>query len=416
MAARKSDLNKMTNEEFRIKLHERYGDKFDDSQFIFVDKKTKGKLICNHCKKELNVSPVTLFGIKDYHNCKTNTSKISLEEFKERASKVHNNFFNYDKLTEFNGVDSIITITCPHHGDIQVKASNHLNGANCKQCQLEGITHTITKEEKKNKSTKKLTQEEVIKRINEIFGEGRYDINKLVYKNYKTPFTLICHKKDEFGEEHGEFQIDAKHLFRGQGCAKCGKNYVPTNEEFIERIKRKRPELNVSFEKTIYKSVHTPVILTCHNTYKNGTEHGDFTISPANLLSAKQSCPKCNQSKMENEIINLLIDNNINFEDKIHPKWLNGLELDIYLTDYNIGIECQGEQHFYPIDVFGGEDSFKSQIERDKLKLKLCKENNVQLIYYTNVILESYPYFCYTNKEELLQFILSQKKPNLLNE
>lgn len=408
---------KTTQIEFHQKLIDRYGDKFNDSEFVYQGNKVKGKLICNRCGEEIWVRPNDLFAKTDYHNCQTNTSKVTLEEFKERATKVHNNFFNYDKLTEFNGVDSIITITCPNHGDIQVKASNHLNGANCKQCQLEGITHTITKEEKKNKSTKKLTQEEVIKRINEIFGEGRYDTSKLEYKDYRHELILICHEKDEFGEEHGEFKIHPGHLFNGQGCPKCAGNYQHTTEDFIKIAKHLRPEVNVSFDKTEYVSIHTPLIITCEETYY-GTDikHGDFLISPANFLYGKQGCPICSKSKMENELMALFINNNIEFKNGIHPKWLNGLELDIYLTDYNIGIECQGEQHFYPIDVFGGEDSFKRQIERDKLKLKLCKENNVQLIYYTNVILESYPYFCYTNKEELLQFILSQKKPNLLNE
>lgn len=39
-----------------------------------------------------------------------------------------------------------------------------------------------------------------------------------------------------------------------------------------------------------------------------------------------------------------------------------------------VGIECQGIQHFKPINYFGGEDRFFKQKENDDRKLKLCHE------------------------------------------
>ena len=59
--------------------------------------------------------------------------------------------------------------------------------------------------------------------------------------------------------------------------------------------------------------------------------------------------------------------------------------LDFYLPDYNIAIECQGIQHFEPIDFFGGEEKFDEQIERDRIKYNLCKNNNINIIYYSNI-------------------------------
>ena len=79
------------------------------------------------------------------------------------------------------------------------------------------------------------------------------------------------------------------------------------------------------------------------------------------------------------------------FEDKevvvthhLRPNFLDGLELDIYF-EYNenkVGIEYQGKQHFEPIEYFGGEESFKGVVERDKRKKDLCEKNGVELIYY----------------------------------
>ena len=63
------------------------------------------------------------------------------------------------------------------------------------------------------------------------------------------------------------------------------------------------------------------------------------------------------------------------------PNWLGKQHLDIYLPKYNIGIEYQGDQHYYPIEFFGGEESFKKNKNRDEKKNKLCKDNNCHLIY-----------------------------------
>ncbi len=67
-----------------------------------------------------------------------------------------------------------------------------------------------------------------------------------------------------------------------------------------------------------------------------------------------------------------------------YPKFLKGLELDLYFNykRKKIGIEYQGKQHFEPIIYFGGEKSFIKTQERDKRKKDLCEKNNVHLIYY----------------------------------
>ena len=49
-------------------------------------------------------------------------------------------------------------------------------------------------------------------------------------------------------------------------------------------------------------------------------------------------------------------------------KWIENLRLDFYIPDLNIAIEVQGEQHYMPIDRFGGYDNLQKTIQRDKLK------------------------------------------------
>ena len=53
---------------------------------------------------------------------------------------------------------------------------------------------------------------------------------------------------------------------------------------------------------------------------------------------------------------------------------------DFYLPDNNICIEYQGQQHYYPIEHFGGKDRFEEQVQRDLIKKEYCKNNNVILI------------------------------------
>lgn len=64
------------------------------------------------------------------------------------------------------------------------------------------------------------------------------------------------------------------------------------------------------------------------------------------------------------------------------PDFLDFLEIDIYIPTLRVGIEYQGKQHFEPIEHFGGQTSFIKLIERDKKKKELCKNNNIELIYF----------------------------------
>lgn len=72
---------------------------------------------------------------------------------------------------------------------------------------------------------------------------------------------------------------------------------------------------------------------------------------------------------------------------------------------------CQGRQHFVESVKYGGKEGLKDNIERDKKKKRLCKENGVQLIYFLEEKYNSYlePDDLYFNrKEDLLDFLLEK--------
>jgi len=56
------------------------------------------------------------------------------------------------------------------------------------------------------------------------------------------------------------------------------------------------------------------------------------------------------------------------------------LPFDFYLSNYNIAIEYQGEQHFNPIKGWGGNKTLERIQHNDKIKKEYCKKNNIYLI------------------------------------
>lgn len=60
--------------------------------------------------------------------------------------------------------------------------------------------------------------------------------------------------------------------------------------------------------------------------------------------------------------------------------WLGHQSLDIFIPSIKVGVEYQGEQHYYPNAFFGGEKGLSERKRLDDKKRELCKKNNVVLI------------------------------------
>ena len=63
------------------------------------------------------------------------------------------------------------------------------------------------------------------------------------------------------------------------------------------------------------------------------------------------------------------------------PEWLKPQRLDLFIPDLKFAVEYQGEQHFMPIEIFGGEEGFQTRKESDEIKKKLCEANGISLEY-----------------------------------
>lgn len=95
-------------------------------------------------------------------------------------------------------------------------------------------------------------------------------------------------------------------------------------------------------------------------------------------------CPKCvnkNQNRLFEFLRSKFPEEEILYEvNKTVVPWINTLRFDIYFPKYNIAVEYDGQQHFMPIEKFGGELKFEETKRLDKYKNELCKENNCTLI------------------------------------
>jgi hypothetical protein len=65
------------------------------------------------------------------------------------------------------------------------------------------------------------------------------------------------------------------------------------------------------------------------------------------------------------------------------PDWLGRQHLDVWLPDWRLAVEFHGQQHFTPVDFFGGEPALQNTRERDSRKERLCREHGVMLLVAT---------------------------------
>ena len=431
-------MTKLTTEQFIEKARKIHGDKYDYSKVEYIDSRTKVCIICpthgefwqrpnDHlngkgCRKCVNNKPLTqtifIDRAKKVHGGKYDYSKVNyinantkvciicpihgefwqkpydhlikkgcpkcasknvtLDEFVRRARLIHGDKYDYSK-TNFINMGTKVSIICPIHGEFLQTPTTHLQGYGCRKCGIESM-----------REKQKLTTEDFIKRAKVVHGE-KYDYSKVNYINNSTKICIIC-------PIHGEFyQAPYEHL-SGKGCRKCG-------YESVSKIK------GVPFNEFVKRAnkIHNSKYIYDANSYKNCSyktkiicpQHGEFWQTPDHHLHGN-GCPLCGESKLEREIFNFFTSKELCFERQKRFGWLGRQSLDFYVPEYNIGIECQGRQHFETIKHFGGTDELKKCKERDERKRKLCEEHGIKLLYFSD---KKYSDEIITDKEKLLEIV-----------
>jgi hypothetical protein len=105
---------------------------------------------------------------------------------------------------------------------------------------------------------------------------------------------------------------------------------------------------------------------------------------PENALRQMFNLPKIGEGWISETNLYYEIKEHFQSESVVQhgkPHWLGKQHLDIWLPQRNIGIEYQGDQHYYPVEFFGGEASLLENKARDKRKKDLCEKFGCKLIY-----------------------------------
>jgi DNA-directed RNA polymerase subunit RPC12/RpoP len=156
---------------------------------------------------------------------------------------------------------------------------------------------------------------------------------------------------------------------KGTKCPKCSLK-IPSQKEILDFLYYKKISTN-DFYMNANKKMNF-ICLICNHTWRT-TIHC--------IKNKGSGCPNCNISKSEKECRRI-------FEyifkkpfKSIRPTFLKGLELDGYNDDLKLGFEYNGIQHYKNIEYFHKtKEALEQQKERDNLKIKICKENNINLI------------------------------------
>lgn len=125
------------------------------------------------------------------------------------------------------------------------------------------------------------------------------------------------------------------------------------------------------------------------NLWECQCDCGNRHIVPTNSLTmgCVQSCGKCTVSKGEQKIKEILLSNNIKFEQQKtfdscrFPETNSLLRFDFYLPDYNLLIEYDGIQHFTYEEnsAWLTKEKYERTKVRDVFKDNWASENNIKL-------------------------------------
>lgn len=124
------------SDEFINKAKKIHGNKYDYSKVEYVDVLTDVCIICP-THGEFRQTPRDHLSGCGCQKCGIESVKsklsMSLEQFIEKANKVHHMKYDYSNVNYIN-TKTNVKIICPIHGEFEQTPYNHLNGCGCPKC------------------------------------------------------------------------------------------------------------------------------------------------------------------------------------------------------------------------------------------------------------------------------------------
>lgn len=303
---------------------------------------------------------------------------ITTESFKDEIAKINPNI---EILGEYVKALQPIKCHCLIDNYIWDAIPNNLKkGEGCPICGR-----------KTNSKKRTKTKNDFIDEISNRFKDEIVLISD--YNGARNNVTCKCVK------HNCEFDIIASNLVNSstKPCPICRgdatrERCIKSNKQFLQELKLVNPNI-IPLEE--YIDDHSKILCKCN------IHNYEWYAEPNKILHRRTGCPKCSSYHNENVILDIL--------DKWNYKYIiqkrfddcrdkNTLPFDIYLEDFNICIEYDGEQHYYPIKRGSmtdkeAEENYLLTVKHDKIKTEYCQKNNIGLIripYWENDDIENY--------------------------
>lgn len=180
-----------------------HGNKYDYSLLNYKNCKEKINIVCNQCSSNFFQIPRNHLSGSGCLKCTRKLSRLSTQEFINRASIIHGNKYDYSQSVYVTQKIKIEIFCKNCLKTFNQNPSDHLKGRGCRNCGI--LPRTI-------KSTKSL--QNFISESNQIH-KNLYDYSKSIYINNKIKIEIIC-------KIHGSFwQQPVNHVIYAHGCKLC---------------------------------------------------------------------------------------------------------------------------------------------------------------------------------------------------
>ncbi len=440
-ANKRSEKKRLPIEEVLKRFHEKHGDRYSYEKMKYRSAMEKIIIICpDH--GEFNQTPQEHFLGTGCKGCQDRTwtdkvrerHNLTTNDFVARANEIHNNYYDYSRVS-FDKFSDEVLIICSQHGEFIQRPKTHLSGSGCPKCAYEknSIARSLTFTEFAQRASKihgqyqyskqtwtsssdkteivcpehgpflqrphahlqgrgcpacgqakrglsrKSSQDQIVKVFLRVHGK-KYDYSRFNYISQHFKSTIICPK-------HGEFLQSASNHRAGKGCPLCKNDLISDalRKSTLEVIRDFRKIHGDMYDYSLidgeYQNANEPITIICR-------KHGEFSQIPYNHLMGK-GCPKCRESTGEKKIRRILEERGIRYiyEWKDHNCIAKrALKFDFYIPSHNAIIEYDGEQHFDPHARWWSSDkeanlrNYTALRERDQMKTEWALENGYELL------------------------------------
>lgn len=301
---------------------------------------------------------------------------------KIQTARIFRSFLTYDALKYFIEYNSV----CKFISSSGLKNGDNVN-LTCEECGCEFSTLIASfKSGKKscNKcSLKKCNQEKVTKLddVLKILESQKIKYVSGVIENEDSLLELYCEKCEESFQKR-VFGVKRNKII----CQRCSLKHRKDKTRTSTEKEQKKCD---KAKKDKYKILEV---------YFNGEQQKikvlrvacghEYTIYKSSFYKNRHICKICDVFGMEKITLDFLEKQNIDYVKDYFFSDLIGVGGGTLFYDYAVIknnkiymlIECQGEQHYKPVNHYGGEDTFIRQQEHDNRKRNYAKEHNIPLL------------------------------------